>query len=119
MRLVAEIGLVALARETGLGVAWIDAAALIRTPHGASNEGRVDQRAALDDKAERLELAVDRGQQLRRQAKLVDRLAKPPDRGVVRRLHLQRQPAETTKRQTVAHRLLGGWIRERVPLLQE
>ena len=49
MRLVAEIGLVALAREPSLGVARIDAAALIRTPDRAGDEGRVDQRAALDD----------------------------------------------------------------------
>src|ERR1700722_11904846 len=35
MRLVTEIGLVALAGETSLGVARIDPAAFIRTPHGA------------------------------------------------------------------------------------
>src|SRR5580693_6965474 len=91
MRLVAEIGLVALAREPSLGVARIDAAALIRTPDRAGDEGRVDQRAALDDEAAGAELPVDLSQELRRQAKLVDHLAKPPDRGVVQRLHVQRQ----------------------------
>jgi hypothetical protein len=58
-------------------------------------------------------------QELRRQAKLVDRLAKSPDRGVVGRLHLQRQAAKAAKRQPIAHRLLGARIRERVPLLQK
>ena len=66
MRLVTEIGLVALAGETSLGIARIDAAALIRTSDRAGDYGRVDQRAAFDDKAERVELAVDLGQQLRR-----------------------------------------------------
>src|SRR6202042_353564 len=51
--------------------------------------------------------------------KLVDRLAKAPDRGVIRRLYLQRQAAKAAERQPIAHRLLGGGIRERVPLLQE
>src|ERR1700722_5491940 len=101
MRLVAEIGLVALAREPSLGVARIDAAALIRAPDRAGEDGRVDQRAALDDKAKRVELTVDLGQELRRQAKLANRLAKPPDRGVVGRLHVQRQAAKATKGQPV------------------
>ena len=97
MRFVTEMGLVALARETRRGVARIDAAALIRAPHGACDDGRVDQRAALDDKAARVELPVDLSQELRRQAKLVDRLAKPPDRGVVGRLYLQRQAAKAAE----------------------
>ena len=62
-----------------------------RAPHRAGDYGRVDQRAALDDEAARVELPVDLSQEPRRQAKLVDRLAKPPDRGVVERLHAQRQ----------------------------
>src|ERR1700734_3771956 len=77
------------------------------------------KRASFDDQAERVELAVDLRQQLRRQAKLVDRLAKAPDRGVIRRLYLQRQAAKAAERQPIAHRLLGGGIRDRAPLLQE
>src|ERR1700677_1104356 len=101
MRLVTEIGLVALARETRFGVARIDPAALIRAPDRAGDDGRIDQRAALDDEALRIELPVDLSQELRRQAELVDRLAKSPDRSVVRRLHVQRQPAKAAERQPV------------------
>src|ERR1700685_556603 len=95
MRFVTEMGLVALARETRRGVARIDAAALIRAPHGACDDGRVDQRAALDDKAARVELPVDLRQELRRQAKLVDRLAKPADRGVAPRRHCHPHAPQT------------------------
>src|SRR5215470_440962 len=59
MRLVAEIGLVALARETSVRIARVDAAALIRTPDRAGDYGRIDQRAVLDDQAARVELPVD------------------------------------------------------------
>jgi hypothetical protein len=73
----------------------------------------------LMTKPRAVELPVDLGQELRRQAKLVDCLAKPPDRGVVGRIHVQRQATKTAERQPVAHRLLGGGVRERVPLLQK
>src|SRR5277367_921997 len=43
MRLVTEIGLVALALEPSLGVSRIDAAALVRTPHRAGDQGLVDE----------------------------------------------------------------------------
>jgi hypothetical protein len=73
----------------------------------------------LMTKPMRVELPVDLAQQLPRQAELVDRPAKPPDRGVVGRLHIQRQAAKAAERQPIAHRLLGGGIGKSVPLLQK
>jgi hypothetical protein len=73
----------------------------------------------LDDQAERIELTIRLRKPRRRKAELVDRLAKPPDRGVIGRLHLQRQATKAAERQPVAHRLLGGGITERVPLLNK
>src|ERR1700722_3332231 len=119
MRLVAEIGLVALARETRLGVARMTPPPTSRTPHRAGDDGRVDQRAALDDEAARVKLPVDLSQQPNRKTELVDRLAKPPDRGVVGRLHIQRQAAKAAERQPVAHRLLRPRIGKSVPLLEK
>ena len=51
----------------------------------------------LVDKAERVELAVDLGQELCRQAERADRLAKPPDRGTVGRLRCARLAAEAAE----------------------
>ena len=63
MRLVAEIGLAALDREARVGVARIDAAPVIGALNRAGDEGRVDQRAGLDDEAARVELAIGLRQQ--------------------------------------------------------
>jgi hypothetical protein len=106
---------IALARETSLGVARIDAAALIRTPRRTGDDGRVDQSAALDDEAARVELLVDLSQERNRKTELVDCPAKRPDRGVVGRLHLQRQAAKAAKRQPVGYRLPGGGNRPTFP----
>jgi hypothetical protein len=76
-------------------------------------------RAALDDEAERIELTVRLRQKRRRKPDLLDRLAKPPDRGVIGRLRLQRQSAEAPERQRIPNRLLRAWVRERAPLLQK
>jgi hypothetical protein len=91
MRLVAEMRLAVLDREARVGIARIDLAVLERRPlDRRRDDRRVDQRAALDNQPARVELAVDLGQKLFRQAQLVDALAKPPDRGVVRRLFVER-----------------------------
>ena len=102
-----------------LGIARVDAAALVGPSDRAGDEGGVNQRAAFDHKPARLELPVDLGQERRREAEPVDRLTKPPDRGVIRRLAVQGDAAEAAERQPVAHRLLGGRVRQRVPLLQQ
>jgi hypothetical protein len=76
-------------------------------------------RAALDDEAEHIELTVRLRQKRRRKPDLLDRLAKPSDRGVIGRLRLQRQSAEAPERQPATNRLLRAWVRERAPLLQK
>ena len=120
MRLVAEMRLAVLDREARVGIARVDLAFLLRRPlHRRRNDRRVDQRAALDDQPARVELAVDLGQKLFRQAQLVDALAKAPDRGVVRRLFVERNAAEAPERQPVAHGFLGAGVGQAVPLLEK
>jgi hypothetical protein len=64
-----------------------------------AEQRRVHKRPALDDETKRVELTVRLRKQRRRKAELIDRLAETPNRGVVRRLYLQRQPQ---KRRTVS-----------------
>ena len=80
------------ADECGSMNEWLAVAASIgRLFDRSRDQRRVHERAALDDEAERIELTVRLKKQRRRKTKLVDRLAKAPDRGVIRRLGLQRQ----------------------------
>ena len=83
------------------------------------DQGRVHQRAALDNQAERVELTVRLNKQRRRKAELVDRLTEAPDRRVIRRLDLERQAAEAPERQPVPNRLLRPGVRQRMPLLEK
>ena len=118
MGLVAKIGLVVLDREAGVGIARIDLTPIKRRPlYIRRYDRRIDQGSFLYDHPPRVELAVDLGQQLLRQAQLLDHLAKPPDRRVVRRLGVERNAAEAPERQTVAHGFLGLRIGQVVPLL--
>jgi hypothetical protein len=69
-----------------------------------------------DDEAQRIELPVDLGQE----ASATGQACRSSgETARSRRGRVQRQAAETAERQPVAHRLLGGGIGERVPLLQK
>ncbi len=71
----------------------------------------IDQGAALEHQVLALELGIDERQQLRVGATLVQPLAKPAQRGVIRRfLHLE--PDKAPERQPVAQRLFQAAIRQ-------
>jgi hypothetical protein len=81
------------------------------------HQGRVDQRAAVDHKASRIELPVGLGQRRLRQAERLDRLPETPDRAMIRRLAVEGRTAKAPERQPVAHRFLRRRIGEIAPLL--
>ena len=77
MRLVAEMSRLPLHRHPRIRIARVDPAAPVgRLFDRCRDQGRVHQRAALDDEAERIELPVRLGKQNRRKVELVDRLRK-------------------------------------------
>jgi hypothetical protein len=118
MGLVAEIGLVVLDREAGVRIARIDLSLLVRRAfHRRHDDRRVDQGSLLDDQAPRVELPIDLGQKLFRQAKLVHCLPETPNRRMVRRLGVERDAAKAPERQPVAYGFLGLRVRQIVPLL--
>src|ERR1700721_1785906 len=66
-----------------------------RADRGTCDQRGADQRALLDQKATSIQLALQFGEQVLDQSVLRQTLPKPPDRAVVRRLVLQRQPGKT------------------------
>jgi hypothetical protein len=113
-------GLAVLHREARVGIALADHAFLERRRlHRRRDDRGVNQRAAFDDQASRVELTVDLGHKLLRQAELLDDLAEPPDRGMVGRLLIERNAAEAPKRQPIAHGFLRAGVGEPVPLLEK
>src|SRR3546814_13452587 len=76
------------------------------------DEGRVDQRALLQDRALAVELARQLGKQRCQQTAPRQLLAEPEDRRVVGRVVLQRQAGEAAERQTIEQRLLPRRARQ-------
>ena len=80
MRLVAEMGLVALHRDARVWTARVYTADSLGRMLGRSlNQRRVYERAALHREAEHVELRVRLRKQRRRKAAFFDRLAEAPD----------------------------------------
>src|SRR3546814_6674192 len=82
-------------------------------------EGRVDQRALLQDRALAVELARQLGKQRCQQTAPRQLLAEPEDRRVVGRVVLQRQAGEAAERQPIEQRLLHRRVRQVVPRSEE
>src|ERR1700691_1261156 len=98
MQLLAEGETVTVVVSAEPGI-WIRLACrpilLAWASRGACDHRGVDQRALLDQKVTSIQLALQFGEQTLDQSVLRQTLPKPPDRAVVRRLVLQRQPSKT------------------------
>src|SRR6185295_15264340 len=97
------------------GTALLRMRGLDRRPH----QGGVEQRAAPDDEALGLELAVDLGEQRFGQSPRGQGAAEAAEGGLVRNRVAEAKAAEEPERGAIPQRLLKPRIREPVPLLQQ
>ncbi len=122
MHLVAEgeaPALVARA-EARVGIAWADLVfGHARPARRARHDRGIDQRPLLHRQTPRLELRRQLGEQTVDQPIRPELLAKAPDRRMVRRLVLARQPREAQKADPVEQRRLHRRVRQPVPALQQ